>query len=123
MSARKPFIFRAWFINALRKISYRYPPRYEADKAAKVAYGQYKCAICQQVFRKKDTQMDHVVPIVDPAVGFPKTPDGRDDWTPYIERMFAQVGGWQRLCKPCHQTKTQGENKIRRDVKKSKKKS
>ena len=49
--------------------------------------------------------MDHIDPIVDPAVGFTSF----DDW---IERCFVEVGAYQVLCKPCHLVKSGEEKEI-----------
>ena len=53
--------------------------------------------------------MDHIIPVVDPKTGF-------TTWDEYIERLFVPKGGWQMLCKSCHDTKThEVENPLRRE--------
>jgi len=49
--------------------------------------------------------VDHIDPIVDPAVGFASF----DEW---IDRCFVEVEGYQVLCKPCHTLKTNVEKEI-----------
>lgn len=113
MAARKPFIKKAWIIGALRKASYRYPPRYKAKNASKIGRNQYTCSTCHGVFGTREVQLDHLVPVVGP--------DGFVDWNSYIERMFCDEEGFAVVCKPCHQIKTQAENKERRNVRNRKK--
>ena len=55
----------------------------------------YKCALCQSYFEKKQVQVDHIIPVVDPDKGF----QGFDI---YLRRMFCKVGNLRCLCKPCH---------------------
>lgn len=102
-------------INTLRRASYRWPGRWTAEKRSKVGRNQYKCETCGEIFGKKDTAMDHVVPVVDPNKGF----EGFDQ---YIDRMFAEESGFQRLCHPCHDKKTGQENTVRKESKKRTKK-
>jgi hypothetical protein len=109
----KTFIFKSWMIGALRKASYRYPPRYGVMNEAKVERGKYRCAHCQQIHPRKDVQVDHVVPVV-PIEGFPTLPDGNPNWNVYIHRMFPTSDGFQVLCTGCHNVKTQSENSGRR---------
>ena len=49
--------------------------------------------------------VDHIVPIVDPAVGFTSF----DDW---IERCFVELSAYQVLCKPCHTVKSNEEKDV-----------
>lgn len=109
----KGFDKKKWVEQAIRRISYRYPPRYTAKQLARVERGKYLCNICKGIFRDKDTNMDHVAPVVDPE-------EGRTDWNDFIERMLPPIEGWQCLCKPCHKEKSESENVIRRKKKKEK---
>lgn len=101
-------------ISNLRMASYKFLPRTLALKDARVAYGRYKCASCMQVHPKRDIQLDHVVPVVDPLQGVPRLNNGEFDYNTYIKRLFVPKVGWQVLCKSCHQKKTNDENKKRR---------
>jgi hypothetical protein len=107
---RKP-----WIMGAIRKSSYRYPPRYIAKLESRKERGKYECSQCKELFGPKQIQLDHIQPVVDPQKGF-------TDWNDYVERMFPDFGGFQVVCKACHKAKTLGENKERRKVKKEKKK-
>lgn len=96
--------------SALRRASYRWPPRYMTLKRAHKARNAYECEKCKGIFPKKEVQLDHIIPVVDPLKGFTNFDD-------YVYRMFAADGGWSVLCTGCHDTKTQEENGIRRGVK------
>lgn len=88
-------------------MSYRWPPRYRTMNAARVERGKYKCNICQNIVGRKDIKVDHVIPVVDPTLGFV-------DWNTYIARMFAEDGGFQVLCDTCHDAKTAGERALKK---------
>lgn len=60
-------------------------------------------------------QVDHIVPIVAPDVGWVNLDS-------FAERLFCPTEGLQILCKPCHKLKTDSEKKIRTLVKKNAKK-
>ena len=111
--AKKTYIMN----NVLRRGVYRWPGRWLAEKRTHLPeLKKYYCELCGTVSRKKDTQMDHIDPVV-PVTGW-------DNWEGILERMYCAQEGWQRLCKPCHQEKTQAENALRGDpVKAPKKKS
>lgn len=101
----KPFI-----ISLLRKGTYRWPERNEALKLAKVERGIYKCAMCNEIYKRKEVQIDHINPAV-PLTGF----DGFDN---YIDRMFCERTGFQVLCTSCHDQKTAAEKIIRKNNRK-----
>ena len=98
--------FKPWLIAQLRRISYRWPPRNEAMKKARVDRGQYKCAKCKKVFHRSLIQLDHIKPVVDPKTGF-------TTWDKFIKRLFCGEDGFQVLCKDCHKKKTEKEDKTR----------
>jgi hypothetical protein len=106
----KKFNKQAWIIGALRRASYRYPPRYTAKLEARRERGKYECSSCHQLYGPKQVQLDHRNPVVDPTKGF-------TGWQDYIERMFADFGEWDVMCKPCHKIKTSKENAIRKALK------
>ena len=65
---------------------------------------EYQCAACKQWFKDKETQIDHVVPC-----GSLRCPE---DIAPFLEHMTCEdVNGYQVMCKPCHQLKTNEERK------------
>lgn len=103
--------FKAFIIAGLRRMTYKWKPRYTVMNAAKIERGRYKCAICTKVHPRKEIALDHIQPVIDPMVGFV-------DWNTLIPRMFAEEEGWQVLCKPCHKAKSLHENKFRKMAKK-----
>lgn len=98
----KKFTLKSFIIATLRRASYRYPGRTEALKAARIARNQYKCAHCGMIFGRKEIQIDHIKPIIDPAVGFVS-------WDSYIEGLFCEPDNLQVLDKICHKIKTDNE--------------
>lgn len=101
-------------MNSLRRASYKWRGRWMAEKKYKhEGRNRYWCAICgpEKIYGKKDVQLDHVAPVVDPLTGITTM----DEW---IDRLLVDEDGWQLLCKPCHLVKTQAENVVRREVKK-----
>jgi hypothetical protein len=106
-------------INVLRKASFKWKPRAEAKKRYRVPNGKFKngktkygyqCAMCEEIFMSKDVKMDHI----DPAVPL----EGWQGFDVYIERMFCDEDGFQCLCGPCHDEKTNEEREIRKKNKK-----
>ena len=85
---------------ALRRTWGRSKQRQAALKTAKVAYGQYKCANCSGIFRRKNIQVDHII-----AVG------KFIDFNQYIERLFCDAKGLRVLCRECHKEKTKQDRK------------
>jgi len=85
---------------ALRRTWGRSRQRTAALHSAKVSYGQYRCADCNGIFRRKDIQVDHKV-CIGRFVSFDL----------FIERMFCDAKGLAILCKPCHKIKTKSDKK------------
>jgi 5-methylcytosine-specific restriction endonuclease McrA len=102
----REFDRQEWIMRALRRLSYRYPPRNAAKVSARIARGIYRCAICQGEVKHKDLQMDHIVPVAGP--------EGFIDWNDHIDRLLPEQGGWAAVHKECHQSKTTLENAERR---------
>jgi hypothetical protein len=96
--ARK--ISKASFVmRALRKASYRWGPINEAGRLATSRRGYRHCAICGEEWHYKQTQKDHIIPVV-PVTGF-------DSWDGVINRMFVDSPDQiQILCKADHQLKS-----------------
>lgn len=106
---------KAFVISTLRRASYRWFPRSGALALSRIARGLYICNICQLVFEKKHTALDHKDPVVDPVKGF-------TNWDDYINRLYCSETGFQVLCLECHKTKTAKEKEIRNLNKPKKKK-
>lgn len=106
----------AFIKNLLRRGSIRWQERNTALSAARIERGLYKCAMCQNAFKRQEVQLDHKVEVISVETGF-------TTWDSYIERLFCKADGFQVLCVNCHQTKTYAEEELRVLHKKSKKKS
>lgn len=105
--------FNSFIKNNLRSATRKWGPIHQCTKNARVARGLYECAECKEHVpatiikegerkRSKNIFVDHIVPIVDPAVGFVS-------WDSVIERMFCDSDNLQILCLNCHKTKSQEE--------------
>lgn len=103
-----------FIVNTLRWGSRKWPAKFKTLEEAKTekkinqASGRlaqfYLCNRCKKEFTNKDVEVDHIIPVVDPKVGFV-------DWNTFIDRMFCERDNYQVLCKPCHKKKTKEENK------------
>jgi len=93
-------IVKTYVKAALRRTWGRSKQRQAALKAAKIAYGQYTCALCKGVHRRKYIQVDHIVP-VGKFISFDL----------YIERLFCPAKELQVLCVECHKNKTKKDKK------------
>lgn len=103
---------KSWIKNAIRRASYKFPPRYTTKTLARVERNKYKCGICGELKTNKEVQLDHKEPVINPETGFV-------DWNDFVERMFPDLDGWQLLCSECHEAKSIAENAIRRQKKMS----
>ena len=101
---------RSFIISALRRASSRWGPKYSALKAAKVAYGKYKCCQCGNIFGPKLMRVDHRTPVV----GI----EGFTTYDAFIERLFVEKDQYDAICKDCHSIKTKAENAARKMYKK-----
>lgn len=97
-------------ISTLRRGSYRWKGRWEAERRSRVGRGEYYCEECGTIGKKNHSQMDHTIPVVDPVEGW-------KDFDTFIERLYIPADGWKRLCKPCHLDKTRIENSVRKEQK------
>ena len=107
--------YRSFITSTLRGGVRRWPPKWKALKAAELGRKinkksgklamHYTCAVCKLEHVAKDVQVDHIEPVVDPAVGFLS-------WDVYIDRMFCNSGNLQVLCMVCHQLKTKEEKNV-----------
>ena len=97
---------KAFLIPVLRRATYRYKERSNALRNARIDRGVYECALCKGRFKQKEIVLDHIIPIVDPKLGF-------TNWDDYINRMFCDASGYQVICKSCNEGKTALENELR----------
>jgi 5-methylcytosine-specific restriction endonuclease McrA len=109
--------FKSFITSTLRTATQRWPPKFEALKAAfidrkinkktgKLAQ-HFSCASCKGEFVSKDVQVDHKKPVVCPKKGF-------QGWETYIDRLFCETENLQVLCVPCHKEKTAQEKEQRK---------
>ena len=88
--------FNSFIKSALRKASQRWPVRFDVLNTAKRGKRlnkksgrlaeHYICNACKGLFPAKEVNVDHILPIIDPSVGF-KT------WDLVVERMFCESDG------------------------------
>lgn len=103
--AKKTFIINS----VLRRGTYKWWGRWKAEKRSHLPeIKKYYCEQCGIVSKKKDTQLDHI----EPVIPVDKTTDTMT-LDEIADRMFPHMEGWQRLCKPCHALKTANENRQR----------
>ena len=110
--------FHSFITGALRAALRKWGPMHKVKKRASIKWGWYLCAgykckthqveasVMLAKKRVNNIHVDHIFPVVDPAVGFV-------DWSVYVERMFLEEDGLQVLCKSCHDAKTSDERKLR----------
>jgi len=106
---------KQFLINTLRRASYRWPAREEARRRNKIDRNQYTCEICKGTFTRKETQINHKEPVVNPEKGW-------EDLDVYAERMFVDETGFELCCIPCHDKITEEQMEVRKETRASKKK-
>lgn len=99
----------------LRNGSLRWKPRNDALNAAYARDGVnektgrkcklHRCCRCSSLSPKSAMKVDHIDPVVDPAVGF-------QGWDSFINRLFCEVDNLQVMCEECHNRKTSAERMI-----------
>jgi 5-methylcytosine-specific restriction endonuclease McrA len=106
----------AFVKHVLRSASLRWQPRNQALVNARVERGLYKCAICGENFKRKDVQIDHILPVIDIKEGF-------TTFDAYIERLLPEdPNAFQICCVTCHETKTMIEDEFRKKYREEKRK-
>ena len=113
--------FTSFIKGNLRRVTTRWAPIPDTLKNARTRRGFYMCNGCKQEVpasvrneqgkRVKGAIVDHIEPIIDPAVGWVS-------WDETINRMFCEPDNLQVLCYDCHKKKSDEEKaiaKLRRD--------
>lgn len=129
----KQFILSAYLKNAMRRLSYKIRARTEAYATVRIPRPAnwpntrvkwvVPCAACSKLFEMRDTQCDHIEPVI-PVTGWPLAPDSKlydlepqaKDMNVLVYRTFVQAKKLQILCKPCHKIKSGIENAARREA-------
>lgn len=127
MSKKKSYVPVGKIKNNLRSIHRHCKHKREAKNLAKVAPSTYQCDFCstwiyegtsdknfkklkednpKKTVVKGKVEMDHKQAVVDPEKGF-------QGWDEYIGRMWCGPNGYNRLCRSCHQEKTNEETQKR----------
>ena len=106
--------YRTFVRSALRAAFRKWPPRYQALKAAATTRKvnaktgrlamHYVCAGCKQEFAGSSVHVDHKKPVV--LKNFVS-------WDVFVNRLFCEASNLQILCHDCHKTKTSKERKNR----------
>jgi 5-methylcytosine-specific restriction endonuclease McrA len=107
--------FKSFIKGNLRSATRKWAPISNCLKEARVKRGLYLCNLCKQEVpssikndegkRIKNALVDHINPIVDPAVGF-------TNWDEIVDRMFCEGDNLQVLCHECHQKKSNEEKDV-----------
>ena len=95
--------------SGLRRMWSRYPVRYQVMALAQRPYKgldkrtkwEYTCADCNEWFKTKEVEVDHIVP-----AGSLKD---YSDLAGFCERLFCEADNLRVLCKPCHKKRTDEE--------------
>lgn len=107
---------RSFIVGVLRAGARRWPPKIATMNLAKTEKKinpktgrlaqHFTCNVCQGEFTSKDMQVDHILPVVEPGVGFVS-------WDTYIERLFCEQDNLQAICTTCHDAKTKAERPVK----------
>lgn len=123
-------------INALRRLTYSYPPRNEVKRLRKVDKALYSCELCHRYCyegKSKKTyieyahkypdreivmehpHIDHKNPVVPIQKGW------EWDWNDFINNMFCPKENLQLICVICHTEKTTEEQQRRTQIRRESK--
>ena len=100
--------YRSFIKSGLRRMSFRWRPKTNCKKAARLPQKQMgkngrlvffsKCELCKEEMPETMVEVDHKEPVV-PIEGF-------STWDEVIDRLFCDSDGLRVLCKPCHKEVT-----------------
>jgi len=99
-----------WIKRYIEEVSYKWSPRSKALEKSKrpsqlkdkrTRY-QYQCNHCKVWFKRKEVQIDHIIP---------KGLYSKETFFIWLDRLFCEESGFQVLCIPCHLKKTNKEKK------------
>lgn len=107
MAKRKKVNKSTFAKGALRRASMMWPNISECRRLARRGVNQYECAMCHGLFKSKETQIDHIDPVIDIIKGW-------ESWDKYIDRLLCDLEGLACLCKTCHEAKTSAEVQMRK---------
>jgi len=117
ISALKRTFSRSPVVVEVRKSLRQEQVKYKKDgTVAKVPAVLYPCAECNELHMGKNTQVDHIEPVV--PLNIPVKHACLDM---IIARLFCDISNLQMLCKICHKVKSKEENTKRREWKSAKK--
>lgn len=109
--------FRSFVKGNLRRATQKWAPIHECVRAAKEGRNEYRCAGCGELVpsttkvdgkRVKNIHVDHIRPVIDPALGF-------TTWDDCIEALFSELDNLQLLCTACHDIKTNEEKQVAKE--------
>lgn len=109
--------FNSFIKNLLRQGTRKWAPIQQTKSDARTRRGFYRCAGCKEEVpatilvngkRTHNVAVDHIEPIIDPAVGF-------TTWSDVIESMYCEKNNLQLLCKACHDKVTAEERAIAKE--------
>lgn len=86
----------------------KWKPAGEALKRARVGRNQYRCAVCQGIFKRTEVQKDHCIPMI--PLDKTQYETSLDE---IAERLFVSVESYQILCCFCHNVKSSVEKETR----------
>lgn len=113
----------SWVKAKLRRASIFWPGKSQALQRVKVDRGQYRCEMCEGIFKAKELEADHKFPVI-PLDGKIMRDEDRKrlNFNIYIDRLFIGPEGYNIYCKACHFSKTSAEQQMREFYKKEGKK-
>ena len=94
-------------------------PRFNQDGGrAKIDTKEVHCQVCNTWVKaslngKSNVDVDHIIPVIDVTDLSGKV----HDWNVYKVRLVCDKSNLQRICKPCHEIKTNKERLIRQALK------